>query len=102
MIGKKKKELDLSNFATKYKLDLSKFASKSDSKGATRIDISKFTKKADLANLKSDIDDLDVDKLKKLIMTQELYKLNRKYQTMINILLLMIVINFWVQYLLED
>ena len=84
----------MSNFATKYKLDLSKFASKSDSKGATRIDISKFTKKVDLANLKSDIDDLDVDKLKKLIMTQELYKLNRKYQTMINILLLMIVINF--------
>ena len=34
----------------------------------------KFAKKADLANLKSDVDDLDIDKLK--VVTVDLNKLN--------------------------
>ena len=43
-------------------LDLSNYATKSDLKNATG-----FTKKADLANLKFDVDVLDNDKLKKCI-----------------------------------
>ena len=35
-------------------------------KNATGIDKSKFAKKVDLANLKSNVDTLDIDKLKKI------------------------------------
>ena len=42
---------------------LSNYATKSKLKCATRISMSKFAKKADLASLKSDIFRLDVDKL---------------------------------------
>ena len=48
----------------KVELDLSHYGTKSDSKGATDIEISKFTKKTDLAKLKSGVDDLDIDNLK--------------------------------------
>ena len=48
----------------KVELDLSNYGTKSDLKGATDIDISKFTWKTDLAKLKSDVDDLDIDNLK--------------------------------------
>ena len=51
--GKKKVELDLSNFATK-----------TDLKNATKFDTSDFAKKIDLAHLKSDVDKLDIDELK--------------------------------------
>ena len=51
--GKVKVELDFSNHATK-----------ADLKNARGVDTSKFAKKVDLANLKSTIDKLDVDKLK--------------------------------------
>ena len=51
--GKVKVELDLSNYATK-----------ADLKNATGVDTSKFAKKVDLANLKSNVDKLDIDKLK--------------------------------------
>ena len=37
---------------------------KADSKNATGVDTSNFLKKVDLANLKSDEDKLDIDKLK--------------------------------------
>ena len=40
----------------KVKLDLSNYATKSDLKNATSVDTSEFTKKTDLASLKSDID----------------------------------------------
>ena len=53
--GKVKVELDLSNYATK-----------SDLKNATGVDTSKFAKKVDLANLKSDADKLDIDKQKNI------------------------------------
>ena len=39
-------------------------ASKADLKNTTGVDKSDFTKKTDLANLKSDVDKLDIDKLK--------------------------------------
>ena len=46
----------------KLKLNLSNYATKSES--ATGIDTSKWPKKVNLASLKSDIDELDIDKLK--------------------------------------
>ena len=50
----------------KVELDLSNYATKADLKNATRVDTSKFTIKIDLASLKSNIDKLDIDKLKNL------------------------------------
>ena len=44
-------------------LELSNYATKSDSKNATGVDTSDFAKKTDLAHLKSDVDKLDTDKL---------------------------------------
>ena len=48
----------------KVELDLSNYATKVDLKTATGVDTSKFAKKVDLANLKSDVDKLDIDKSK--------------------------------------
>ena len=47
----------------KTEFDLSNYATKPDSKNATGVDTSDFAKKIDLANLKSDVDKLDIDKL---------------------------------------
>ena len=44
--------------------DLSNYATKSDSKNTTSVDILKFAKKADLTCLKLDVDDSDIDKSK--------------------------------------
>ena len=46
------------------KVDLSNCATKADLKKVTGADTSKFAKKVDLANLKSNVDKLDIDKLK--------------------------------------
>ena len=51
--GRVKVELDLSNYVTEV-----------DLKNATGVDTSKFAKKVDLANLKSNVDKLEIDKLK--------------------------------------
>ena len=48
----------------KVEFDFSNYATKADLKKATGVDTSKFAKKADLANLKSDVAKLDIDKLK--------------------------------------
>ena len=48
----------------KVELDLSNYATKADSKNATGVDTSKFAKKVDLPSLKSNVDKLDIDKLK--------------------------------------
>ena len=48
----------------KVELDLSNYATRADLKNAAGIDISKFAKKVDLASLKSNVDKLDIDKLK--------------------------------------
>ena len=50
--GRVKDELDFPNYATK-----------TDLKNATGDDTSSFAKYVDLANLKSDVDKLDIDKL---------------------------------------
>ena len=51
--------------SVKVELDLSSYTTKADFKNATGVDTSNFAKKTDLANLKSDVDKLDIDKLKK-------------------------------------
>ena len=48
----------------KFELDLFNYATKADLKNARGVDTSKFAKKADLANLKSDVDKLDINELK--------------------------------------
>ena len=45
-------------------LDLSSYVAKSDLKKATGFDTSSFNKKADLASLKPDVDEMDTDKFK--------------------------------------
>ena len=47
----------------KVELDLSNYATKAVFKNATGVDSSDFPKKTDLANLKHDVDKLDIDKL---------------------------------------
>ena len=51
--GRVEVELDLSNYGTKVEL-----------KTATGVDKSRFARSVDLPNLKSDTDELDIDKLK--------------------------------------
>ena len=46
------------------RFDLSNYAIKDDSKNITHVDTSNFALKTNLANLKSEVDKLDVDKLK--------------------------------------
>ena len=48
----------------KVELDFSNYATEVDLKSATIVDTSKFAKKFDLANLKSNVDKLDIDELK--------------------------------------
>ena len=48
----------------KLELDLSKHATKSDLNNATWVEVPSFAKKIDLANLKSDVDKLEFDRLK--------------------------------------
>ena len=50
----------------KVELDLSNYATKVDLKNMTGVDTSKFAKKVDLASLKSNVHQLDIDKLKHL------------------------------------
>ena len=47
----------------KFQLDLSNYTTKTDLKNATGADTSSFLKKTVLANLKSDVDKSDIDKL---------------------------------------
>ena len=48
----------------KFELDLSNYATKADVKYAAGVDTSKFAKRIDLASLKSNVDQLDFNKLK--------------------------------------
>ena len=45
------------------KVDLSNYATKTDLKNVTHVDTSSFALKANLANLKTEVDKLDSDKL---------------------------------------
>ena len=57
-------ELKSSRERVKVKLDFFNYETKADLKNATGVDTSKFAKKVHLANLKSDVNKLDIDKLK--------------------------------------
>ena len=46
-----------------FKVDLSNYATKTDLKNVTHVDTSIFALKTNLANLKTEIDKLDIDKL---------------------------------------
>ena len=57
-------ELKSSGGRIKVELDLSNYVTKADLENPSSVDISTFAKKTDLASLKSDVDKLDIDKLK--------------------------------------
>ena len=46
------------------KVDLSNYATKTDLKYVTHVDVSSFALKSNLASLKTEVDKIDVDKLK--------------------------------------
>ena len=48
------------------KVDLSNYATKADIKNVSNVDTSSFALKTSLANLKTEVDKLDIDKLKSL------------------------------------
>ena len=50
----------------KVELDLSNYATKTDLKNVTGVGTSKFAKRVDLGNLKSNVDRSDIDKLKNI------------------------------------
>ena len=47
----------------KVKIDLSNYTTKADIKNTSHIDTSSFALKTNLANLKTEVDKLDIDKL---------------------------------------
>ena len=49
------------------KVDLSNYATKTDIKSITHADTSNFALKTNLANLETEVDKLDIDKLKSLL-----------------------------------
>ena len=59
-------ELKPSGGRVKVELDLSNYAKKSGSKIQQVLNTSRFTRKVDLATSKSDIDKLNIDKLKNI------------------------------------
>ena len=48
----------------KVELDLSNYATKTDLRNVTHVDVSSFASKKNLASLKTEVDKIDVDKLK--------------------------------------
>ena len=53
-----------SSKSIKVDLDLSNYATKDDVKNITRVDVSSYTSKSNLAALKTEVDKIDTDKLK--------------------------------------
>ena len=47
----------------KVELDLTSYATKTDLKNKTHVDVSSFASKKNLASLKTEVDKLDIDKL---------------------------------------
>ena len=46
----------------KVELNLSIYATKTDLKNTTQVDVSSFASKTNIANLKTEVDQLDIDK----------------------------------------
>ena len=65
IIGLIKKYFEPCGGDINVKVDLSNYVTKADLQNATGIDTSKLAAKSDLASLKAEVDELDVDKLKK-------------------------------------
>ena len=63
----------------KVEVDLSNYATKADFKNGAAVDALDFAKESDFANLKSDEDKLDIDKLKNIPCN--LINLKRKVET---------------------
>ena len=51
----------------KVKLDLANYATKEDVKNITHVDVSSYDSKSNLAALKTEVDEIDVDKLKTVL-----------------------------------
>ena len=68
----------------KVELDLSNYAIKADLENAAGVDTSKFAKKVDLANLKSNVDKLDTDKLKNISTNLSNFKIEEINSMLIN------------------
>ena len=60
----------------KFPLDLSNYGTEADLKNATGLDTSKFARKVDLASLESNVDKLDIDKLKNVLSNSNNLKSN--------------------------
>ena len=60
----------------KVKLDLSNYATKTDLKNVTHVDVSSFASKTNLTSLKTEVDELDIPKLS--IVHADLAKLRNK------------------------
>ena len=58
----------------KVELDLSNYATKDDVKNITHVDVSSYATKTNLAALKTEVDKIDINKLK--TVTDDLAKLN--------------------------
>ena len=50
------------------KVDLPNYATKTDLKNVSHVDVSSFALKSNLANLKTEVDKLDIDKLTPVLM----------------------------------
>ena len=53
-----------SSINIKVELDLSNYATKDDVKNKTHVDVTNYATKTNLASLKTEVDKIDVDKLK--------------------------------------
>ena len=83
-INKKRSHIKISHYFPKsfrnfgrninVKVDLSTYATKTDLKNVTYVDTSNFALKANLANLKTEVDKLEIDKLVPVLA--DLSKLN--------------------------
>ena len=52
----------------KVELDLSNYATKTDLKNVIHVDVSSFASQTNLASLKTEVDKIDVDKLKLFLL----------------------------------
>ena len=52
----------------KVKLGLTNYATKDDVKNITHVDVSSYATKTNLASLKTEVDKIDTDKLKKYLL----------------------------------
>ena len=65
----------------KVKIDLSNYATKTDIRNISHVDISSFAPKTNLANLKTEVDKLDIDKL--VSIPADLSKLRNLIKTVV-------------------